>query len=513
VKLGAFTRRTAAQVMLLAWAAALAWLARREFGKTEAETIAEATVRLNPDAFFYTVKAGDVQVGYASITIDTAVTGFRISQVMALDVPAEGDSIRRMTRRTDILLSRSLRLISFVRTVTGGGQFDELRGTIEGDSLLRLAQRDGRDGPSSEWALRVSGDVALPETLPYRLAFARRLRVGQSGTTNLLDLTTGTVSRLDIAATAESLFVFADSAVESRSTRLWQPARLDTVAAWRLEHTGSGTPEVLWVDANGNLVASQAPLGVHLTRSAFELVNINYRAELARNLADRARVAAMRSLLEAGLRLPRSDSAEYRVRTAGTAGAPQTTWLTGGRQTSDGDRVDIGRHGNGADSVRRGFLDPAAQLAPVASSVAARAATIAPEARGRAVVQALAQWVHREVRPDPSLAAAKSAERVLAERRAGAEGMATLFVDLARARGLTARVVGGVAVVGGTTYGHTWAEIRLDDAWVAVDPTFGQFPASASLLRIVSGGYGRAIDLVPLVGGAVIEPILSDAQP
>ncbi len=91
--------------------------------------------------------------------------------------------------------------------------------------------------------------------------------------------------------------------------------------------------------------------------------------------------------------------------------------------------------------------------------------------------------------------------------------MASLFADLARARGLTARVVGGVAVVGGTTYGHTWAEVRLNDAWIAVDPTFGQFPASASLLRIVSGGYGRAIDLVPLVGAAVLEPIPSDAQP
>lgn len=513
MKLGAFNRRTAAQVMLLAWAAALGWLARRELGKTEAETIAEATIRLNPDAFFYSVKAGDLQIGYASITIDTTVAGFRVSQVMALDVPITNDSIRRITRRTDIALSRSLRLLSFVRTVTGGGQFDELRGTVEGDSLLRLAQQDDRDGTVGEWTLRVSGDVALPEILPYRLAFARRLSVGQSGITNLLDLTTGTISRLEVAATAESSFVYADSAVETRGTRTWQPARYDTVTAWRLTHAASGTPEVLWVDANGNLVESETPLGVRLTRSAFELVNINYRAELAKDPTVRSRLPAMRSLLEAGLRLPRADSVEYRVRTAAGTTAPQTTWLTGGRQSSDQDRIDIGRHTAGTDSVRRGFLDPAAQLRPVAPSVAAQAATIAPEARDRAVVAVLAEWVHREIRPDRSLAAAKAPDRVLQDRRAGAEGMASLFADLARARGLTARVVGGVAVVGGTTYGHTWAEVRLDDAWIAVDPTFGQFPASASLLRIVSGGYGRAIDLVPLVGAAVLEPIPSDAQP
>ncbi|MHB1328238.1 MAG: transglutaminase-like domain-containing protein [Gemmatimonadales bacterium] len=511
MKLGAFNRRTAAQVMLLAWAASLAWLARREFGKTESETIAEATIRLNPDAFYYSVKAGDLQVGYASLTIDTVVTGFRISQVLALDVPTEGDSVRRMTRRTDINLSRSLRLIGFTRTVAGGGQFEELRGTVEGDTLLRLAQQDGRDGPVGEWALRVEGDVALPEVLPYRLAFARRLSVGQSGATNLLDLTTGTISRLEMAATAESSFVLADSAVETRGTRLWRPARYDTVTAWRLEHAASGAPEVLWVDANGNLVESETPLGVRLTRSAFELVNINYRADLIRHTADRRRIPAMRSLLEAGLRLPRSDSAEYRVRTAGTT-APRTTWLSGGRQTTDNDRIDINRHTTGTDSVRRGFLDPAAQFRPVAPAVAAFAATIVPNAKGRAVAAGLVEWVHREIRPDPSPTAPKGAERILADRRGNAEGIASLYADLARARGLTVRVVGGVAMLDGTAYGHTWAEVRLDDGWVAVDPTFGQFPASAALLRIISGGYGRAIDLVPLVGAAVLEPNPLDPQ-
>ncbi len=512
MKLGAFNRRTAAQVMLLAWAASLAWLARREFGKTESETIAEATVRLNPDAFFYTAKAGDLQVGYASITIDTTAAGFRITQVLALDVPTEGNSVRRMTRRTDIALSRSLRLVNFVRSVTGGGQFEELRGRVEGDTLLRLAQQDGRDGAIGEWTLRVAGDVALPEILPYRLAFARRLSVGQSGATNVLDLTTGTISRLEIAATAESSFVLADSAIETRG-RLWRPARYDTVTAWRLEHAASGAPEALWVDANGNLVESETPLGIRLTRSAFELVNVNYHAELVQHVADRRRIPAMKSLLEAGLRLPRSDSAGYRVRTTGTDAAPRTTWLTGGRQTSANDRIDIGRHTTRADSARRGFLDPAAQLRPVAPAVAEVAATIVPDTKGRAAAAGLIEWVYREIRRDPSPAAPKAAERVLADRRGNAEGIASLYAELLRARGLTARVVGGIAVVDGATYGHTWTEVRLDDAWVATDPTFGQFPASAALLRIVSGGYGRAVDLVPLVGSAILEPIPSGSQP
>ena len=103
MKVGIVNRRTAAQFILLGWAVALAWLATREFGKDEAATISEATIRLSPEAHFYSVKAADHQIGYASVTIDTLATGFKLSEVMALDVP-EADSIRRVTRRTELIL-------------------------------------------------------------------------------------------------------------------------------------------------------------------------------------------------------------------------------------------------------------------------------------------------------------------------------------------------------------------------------------------------------------------------
>ncbi|MSR03626.1 MAG: hypothetical protein EXR94_12935 [Gemmatimonadetes bacterium] len=111
MKTGTLNRRTAAQFILLGWAVALAWLAQREFGKDEAATISEATIRLSPEAHFFTVNAADRQIGYASVTIDTMAAGFKLSEVMALDVP-EADSIRRVTRRTELVLSRSLRLRS-----------------------------------------------------------------------------------------------------------------------------------------------------------------------------------------------------------------------------------------------------------------------------------------------------------------------------------------------------------------------------------------------------------------
>ena len=42
---------------------------------------------------------------------------------------------------------------------------------------------------------------------------------------------------------------------------------------------------------------------------------------------------------------------------------------------------------------------------------------------------------------------------------------------------------------------------------VAVDPTFGQFPADASHLRFVTGGLGRQTELLRLMGQLKIHVI------
>lgn len=60
---------------------------------------------------------------------------------------------------------------------------------------------------------------------------------------------------------------------------------------------------------------------------------------------------------------------------------------------------------------------------------------------------------------------------------------AALFVTLARAVGVPARVVGGVMYQGddeGTFGGHAWAEVALGGAWIQVDPTWRQTTVDAT---------------------------------
>ena len=75
------------------------------------------------------------------------------------------------------------------------------------------------------------------------------------------------------------------------------------------------------------------------------------------------------------------------------------------------------------------------------------------------------------------------AEEILKDGRGDCLEYATLLVALLRARGVPARVASGVAYAGSVppTFGyHAWAEAWVDGHWVAVDPTWDEYPVDAT---------------------------------
>jgi hypothetical protein len=105
-----------------------------------------------------------------------------------------------------------------------------------------------------------------------------------------------------------------------------------------------------------------------------------------------------------------------------------------------------------------------------------------------------------------------NALQVLQSRTGDCNEHTQLFVALARAAGLPARIAAGLAYVDGKFFYHAWPEILLDD-WVAVDPTFGQFPADAAHLRFVIGGVARQTELLRLMGNLKIDVLSMSGAP
>jgi transglutaminase-like putative cysteine protease len=80
--------------------------------------------------------------------------------------------------------------------------------------------------------------------------------------------------------------------------------------------------------------------------------------------------------------------------------------------------------------------------------------------------------------------------------------------------GLPARTAVGVMYHPryGRFYYHAWPEVWLGQ-WVAVDPTWGQFPADASHLRFITGGLARQVELVRLLGRLRIDVVFPAPHP
>jgi transglutaminase-like putative cysteine protease len=124
------------------------------------------------------------------------------------------------------------------------------------------------------------------------------------------------------------------------------------------------------------------------------------------------------------------------------------------------------------------------------------------------VAELLNRWVHDNLDKAITLSV-PSAVQVLESRRGDCNEHSVLYVALARAIGLPARTAAGLVYVDGRFYYHAWAEVHLGD-WVAVDPTFGQFPADASHLRFTIGGLARQVELIRLIGRLELEVMRVD---
>jgi transglutaminase-like putative cysteine protease len=94
--------------------------------------------------------------------------------------------------------------------------------------------------------------------------------------------------------------------------------------------------------------------------------------------------------------------------------------------------------------------------------------------------------------------------QVLASHRGDCNEHTQLYVAIARAAGIPARAAAGLAYLDGKFYYHAWPEVYLG-TWVAVDPTFDQFPADAAHLRFVNGGLGEQAALLRLMGRLKID--------
>ncbi len=502
-------RRLLAASILIIWFVSLGWLVRREYFRPHAELLAEAALGVSPGATYYEVFLGSDQIGFASNKIDTLPDAIQVEDAMLLRVPALG-SVERVDARTEVQLSRTLALRGFQATLRSGDTRFAARGTVSGDTLLTVEMQTGEGSRSVRVPLEEP--IVLPGLLPLQLAFGGGLEPGKTFRLRMFDPILLTERDLDITVHAESTFVVPDSA--SLEDAVWVAARWDTVRAWRVAQRVGGVELEAWIDELGQIVEATSPMGFGLRRTAFEIAYENFRRRDSRTFALGTSDIVRGTAIAANVRLEDASLEELRVRIGGVV--LEGFDLAGGRQTLVADTLIVRREQPDSVVARYRLPDPPAEVARYLASepliqaddprIQAQARQIVGrERRPERAAALLSDWVYEQLDKRITISV-PSAVEVLETRRGDCNEHTVLYVAMARAVGLPARTAAGLVYVDGSFYYHAWPEVFLG-SWVAVDPTFGQFPADPAHLRFTIGGLARQVELVRLIGQVSLEII------
>lgn len=495
------------------------WQVRREYFQPELTRLAEATLSLAPGVSFYTLKMGDRPVGQATSRLDTVPGGFLLEDVMSLELPALGQTGTAVVR-TSVRLSQALVMQTFTFSLDSEiGRF-LATGEVRADTTLAVTIDSG-SGPQ-EIEYKLATPPVFSSVVPIRVAMGGELEVGNRVRLPVFDPSTMATRTVELRVLEHDTLVVPDSASLDLATGRWSPARYDSIPAWRVAEVYGGVSVESWVDPDGRVIRASSPLGFSMEKTEYELAlqeRDDMRLALAAGEApgtlddDVILSTAVQSDVDLG---DATRFAEVRFR---LSGVDLTGFqLEGDRQTLRGDTLIVRREDWAA-------IDPGYQLP---YKLMDRAAELAPEpliqsddprilSRARSITAARADWSL-----DPKRVAAQltrsvfnsldkevtisvpSAVQVLESGWGDCNEHTVLYVALARALGLPARTAVGLVYVNGAFFYHAWPEVWLGE-WVAVDPTFGDYPADAAHIRFVVGGLAQQVEIVRLIGRLGIE--------
>jgi Transglutaminase-like superfamily len=386
--------------------------------------------------------------------------------------------------RTTARVDRTFALKSFDFSLDPGTGPVTVKGTLEG-LTLRLAITSG--GRTRTEVRTLSEPPALMLSLARQLASAG-LHEGAHHQWVMFDPATMRNAPVRVAVGSRELVRVNDR----------------PLPAFRVDLSFSGLQTTSWVTDTGEVVREESPMGL-LTiaetqeRAMAKAVPRNIQLDLLEAAAvvpkTKERIEDPRDVKRLRLRLEGADltSAE----------------LQGVGQRVDGDIVEIVDARTLA--VETGRVD-VSQYLRSEPFIESDAQEIRDEAMRvvhgsdspRQQAERLTRHVNAMLEKKPTVSL-PSALEVLRTQVGDCNEHTALFVALARAAGIPARINVGLVAVRNAFYYHAWPEVYLTDGpdrglWLPVDPTFNQFPADATHVRLARGGLDKQAAILPLIG-------------
>jgi hypothetical protein len=283
------------------------------------------------------------------------------------------------------------------------------------------------------------------------------------------------------------------------------------IPAFKVAMTFSGMTTTAWITDTGEIVREESPMGLITVLETQEQatalsVSNSMREDMLEGAAivpvisGRQRIAEPRDVKKLRLTISNVDLSNGD--------------LTGSGQTVDGKFLELSDPRDLKPGPAPADLDRYLMAEPFIESDAPEIKAEAEKmVAGITGTRARAERLTREVnalldkKPTVSL---PSALEVLRTKVGDCNEHTVLFVAMARSLGIPARINVGLVYTRGAFYYHAWPEVYIDEGkgqglWLPVDPTFNQFPADATHLRLARGGLDKQAAILPMIGNTEIE--------
>ncbi len=485
--------RPLAWCILAAWIVQMGVLVNRSYLQASSVSLAADLARYGTAAQWKGVYYRGEKIGFMVGQTVPTDDGFELQEDGRLQMTLLGASSEARVS-TSARVDRQFALRSFVFSLDPGTGPIEVRGRLEGRRLeLEVITPTGRRTETRE----LPEPPALTLNLSRRLA-AEGLAAGRHYEVNVLDPATLRNAPMQVDVEGRELVRAAGR----------------PLPAFKVRTSFAGITSTSWITDTGEVVREESPLGLMVVKETRE------RA-LARSVprdiqADMLEAAAVVPETKQRIDDPRLVTF-LKLRLEGVdLSSPD---LQGAGQTVEGTEVTL----RDAEDLRPGPADPEAArfLAPEvfiesdAPEIIAEAATATHGAQGpRARAERLVRHVNAILEKKPTVSL-PSAREVLRTRIGDCNEHTALYVAMARAVGLPARVAVGLVYLRGAFYYHAWPEVYIDEGggrglWLPVDPTLNEYPADATHLRLARGGLDKQTVILGVIGRARMK--LLDVQ-
>jgi|CXWL01.1.fsa_nt_gi hypothetical protein len=482
-------------LVLTAWAATMAVLVYESYVRP-ASVLAADLASYGSDAQWRGVYYRGSKVGFTVSQTTVRDSGYEIREDGQLEMTLLGSaSIAKI--HTTANVDRSFLLQSFTFSMDPGTGAVQVSGSVEGS---RLALRITTSAGVRAHSLQLDEPPALALNLGRRLADGR-LKAGARYTWAVFD--PATLRNAPVA-----IEVGEREVVRAGDVR---------IPAFRVVMESAGLKVTSWVTDTGEIVREDSPLGLMTIREPAAIAT--RMAVSGRTRQDMLTTAAVVPVMKGQIDDPRD---VQRIRLQLTGADLSATDLDGVGQTVSGDIVEIVNPltltpGPADPDVAR-FLMAEPFIESDAEEIRAEAEKAVRGARNpRARAEQLVRYVNALLEKKPTISL-PSALEVLRTKIGDCNEHTALYVAMARASGVPARIAVGLAYVGGAFYYHAWPEVYLAESptrgyWLPVDPTFNQFPADGTHLRLVRGGLDRQAVILPLIGRIRMTVLAFDVTP